>query len=103
MNTETQSSREPLEQAEQLLRDVLSTDFEEKEKSDAASLARMVVHIVNMQKVVDSSSDVRANAAKRLGDFAITTTRMASRNPDNAVRLSRAAEALRVASTQLNS
>ena len=102
MNTET-PMKEPLVQAEQLLRDVLNKDFEQNEKSDAASLARMVVHIVNMQKVVDSSSDVRANAAKRLGDFALTTTRMASRNPDSAVRLSRAAEALRVASTKLNS
>jgi hypothetical protein len=103
MNTETSVSIQPLVHAEELLRDVLRQEFDENVKSDAASLARMVVHIVNMQRVVDSSTDIRANAAKRLVDFAVTTTRMASRNPASAVRLSKAAEALREASTQLNS
>jgi hypothetical protein len=102
MNSQTTSSRADLEVAEAAIRDILIGDFKEDAKADAMSLNRMLIHIVNMQEAISTSPETRVNVAKRLGDFASATTRMASRNPDAAPKLSRLAEALGIASARLS-
>lgn len=102
MNSQASMSRAQLEQAEALLRDVLLKDFEGSKEGDAGSLERMMTHIVNMQGAVSISTDVHANAAKRLGDFAVAAQRMVDRRPQSAARLTRLAEVLRAASAGLN-
>lgn len=101
MNSQTSLSRADLEHAEALLREVLVEDFERDAKTDAGSLQRMLVHLVNMNVAVSTSPEQHANAAKRLGDFAVTTTRMTARHPDAAPRLNRLTHALRTASARL--
>lgn len=102
MNSQTSTSRADLEFAEAALREVLVEDFKKEARTDALSLDRMLVHIVNMHEAISSSPERHANVAKRLGDFAITTTRMASRNPDAATRLTRLSQALGAASQRLS-
>jgi len=101
MHSQTLSSRSDLEHAEALLREVLVDDFERDAKADAGSLSRMLVHLVNMHQALSVSTDDQANVAKRLGDFAVNTTRMSTRNPEAAPKLDRLAHALRTASTRL--
>ena len=102
MNSQTMSSRADLEFAEAALREVLIGEFKQDASADARSLDRMLVHIVNMHEAISTSPERHANVAKRLGDFAITTTRMASRNPDVASKLTRLSQALGAASSRLN-
>ncbi len=97
MNSQTMVSRGRLEHVEALLRDVLARDFEGDTKGDAGSLGRILVHIVNIHHRVSTVPDGHSNAAKRLGDFAVTMDRMASGKPRSAQRLTRLAAALRVA------
>jgi len=101
MDTKTLSSRADLEIAEASLRSVLIDEFRKEAKADAESLDRMLIHLVNMQGVIGSSPDRHANVAKRLGDFANTTSRMADRHPDAAPRLERLCHALRSASERI--
>ena len=101
MNSQTSSSRAELEFAEVALRDVLIREFGEEAKADAKSLGRMLVHLVNMHEAVCISPERHANVAKRLGDFAVMTSRMASRNPAAAAKLTRLSEMLRTASSRL--
>jgi uncharacterized damage-inducible protein DinB len=102
MNAQTSMSRAHLEQAEVMLRDVLAHDFAEESGGDSGSLGRMLVHIVNIQRAVSTSTDAHANAAKRLVDFAETTTRMTARKPESAQRLGKLADTLRAASSGLH-
>ena len=101
MNSQTLTSRADLEHAETLLREVLVRDFAPNAKGDAGSLTRMLVHIVNIHHAVATSPERHTNAAKRLGDFAVVTTRMTRRNPEAAPKLNRLAHALRTASRRL--
>ena len=101
MNSQTLSSRAELEFAEVALRDVLIGEFAEEAKSDAKSLSRMLVHLVNMHEAVCISPERHANVAKRLGDFAGMTSRMANRNPAAASKLTRLSEMLDAAGSRL--
>ena len=101
MNTKILSSRADLEIAEGSLRSVLIDEFREEAKADAQSLDRMLTHLVNMQGAICDAPEIHTNVAKRLGDFATTTLRMASRNPEAAAKLTRLSAALRSASERL--
>ena len=101
MNTKILSSRADLEIAEGSLRSVLIDEFREEAKADAQSLDRMLTHLVNMQGAIADAPEIHTNVAKRLSDFATTTLRMASRNPEAAAKLTRLSVALRSASERL--
>ena len=101
MNTKILSSRADLEIAEGSLRSVLIDEFREEAKADAQSLDRMLTHLVNMQGAIGDAPEIHTNVAKRLSDFATTTLRMASRNPEAAAKLTRLSVALRSASERL--
>jgi len=79
----------------------LMGEFKEEAMPDARSLGRMLVHLVNMHEAICTSSESHANVAKRLGDFALTTTRMANRNPQAATKLKRLSQVLDTASSRL--
>lgn len=102
MEAQAQTSETHLLQAEALLRDVLEKEFEGSTDGDAASLERMRLHLVNMHRAVATSPEVHANVAKRLGDFAMTTTRLAARWPASSVRMTELANTLRAASSELH-
>jgi len=101
MNSQTLSSRADLEFAEAALREVLVSEFRQDAKADAESLDRMLVHLVNMHEAISSSPERHANVAKRLADFATTSSRMAERNPAAATKLARLSTALRSASERI--
>lgn len=101
MNSPEILSRADIENAEGLLRSVLLDDLADGESGDAGSLQRMLAHLVNIHLAVSTSNDRNANAAKRLEDFAVTTTRMAARLPRSAAKLSRLSTALRAASARV--
>lgn len=100
MNSQTLSSRADLEFAEATLRQVLAGPFQDA-KSDAMSLQRMLVHLVNMHQAISMSPERHTNVAKRLGDFATTAARMASRNPEAAPLLTKLSEILRASGVRL--
>jgi hypothetical protein len=102
MNSQTLISRARLEHAEALLREALARDFDGNTSSLARSLARMLVHVVDIHRAVSSAPEAYANAAKRLGDFAATLERMALARPEAAPRLERAAAAMRAARTEMH-
>jgi hypothetical protein len=102
MNSQTLSSRADLEIAEVALRDLLVEDFRQEAKGDATSLNRMLIHLVNMHEALSTSPDRHINVAKRLGDFAQTTSKMAGRHPQAASKLTRLSDALRAASERLH-
>ncbi len=56
--------------------DVLQTNAPTSQFQTPASLLRMLVHVVNIQKSVDQGCDDPANAIKRLRDFANTIERL---------------------------
>ncbi len=89
--------RSRLEHAEALLREVLVRDFETSRPTEAGCLGRMLVHLVNMNRAVSTSSDGNANVAKRLGDFATTTARITVPDAESAARLARLVAALKAA------
>ncbi len=101
MNAQTMSSQADLEIAEAALRAVLDEEFRTDAKIDASSLDHMLIHIVNMHKAVVTSPERHANVAKRLGDFAVSTSRMADRNPKAAPQLTRLTGALLTARTRV--
>jgi hypothetical protein len=100
MNSQTLSSRADLEFAEATLRQVLVAQFHDA-KTDAMSLHRMLVHLVNMHQAISMSPERHANVAKRLVDFATTVARMASRNPEAAPMLTKLSDILRSAGVRL--
>jgi hypothetical protein len=100
MNSQTLSSRADLEFAEAALRQVLVGQLQEA-KTDAMSLRRMLVHLVNMHQAISMSPERHTDVAKRLGDFATTVARMASRNPAEAPLLTKLSEFLRAAGVRL--
>jgi hypothetical protein len=74
-----QTTRESLEQARSLMRELidrLQMDTPVGHAQTPASLLRILVHIANIQKLVDQSSEDPANAIKRLRDFANTIERL---------------------------
>ena len=100
MNSQVACSRADLEFAESALRDVLA-GVQHESKADATLLNHMLTHLVNMGEAISTSPERHDNVAKRLGDFAMTTSRMAIRNPDSAPKLTRLTEHLRTASERL--
>jgi hypothetical protein len=101
MNSQTCLTRAELEFAELRLRDVLVEDFRTASKSDAMSLDRILIHVVNMNEAISTAPESHDNVAKRLDDFAGMTARMATRNPASAAKLTRLSEALRAVSSRL--
>jgi hypothetical protein len=99
MNSQTLSSRADLEIAEVALRDSL---LDLDPKGDGTSLRRILVHLVNMHEALSSSPESHSNVAKRLGDFAVTTARMATKHPQAAAKLERLSDALRAAGERLS-
>ena len=101
MNSQTCLTRAELEFAELRLRDILVEEFRTHAKADASSLDRMLVHVVNMNEAISTSPERYADVAKRLDDFAAMTSRMASRNPASASKLTRLSDALRAVSSRI--
>lgn len=101
MNAQALLSRADLEFAEAALREVLVGEFRQDARADASSLDRMLIHLVNMREAINTSPARYADVARRLGDFEINTTRMASRNPDAAPALTRLSQALGAAKMRL--
>ena len=100
MNAQTTSSRADLEFAEAALRAAQGEEF--RKGTDASALGSMLVHLVNMHEAISTSPERHANVAKRLGDFAAATSKMAGRNPEAAAKLTRLTEALLTASTHVS-
>jgi hypothetical protein len=96
----------PLEQAEAQLRDIFQRHLPNA-PAEAGSLGRMLNHVVNIRRAVSESTDDHANAAKRLGDFALTVERMAKRAPANdeemTARIHNLANTLKTAGSELAS
>ena len=101
MNSQTCLTRAELEFAELRLRDVLDEEFRKDARSDAMSLDRILVHVVNMNEAISTAPETHVNVAKRLDDFAAMTARMAGRNPASASKLTRLSEALRAVSSRI--
>lgn len=101
MDSRIAISRSRLDHAEALLREVLTRDFEDTRPAESGSLGRMLVHIVNMNQAVSTSSDGHENVAKRLGDFALTTSRITVPDAESADRLARLVAALKLAKSGL--
>jgi len=56
--------------------DQLQSDAATGQTQTPASLSRILLHMVNIQKVADQPSEDSANAVKRLRDFANTIERL---------------------------
>jgi hypothetical protein len=73
------TSQESLEQARILLRELIDRLQADAQSGQApTSLLRLLVHIANIQRAVELSSEDFGNAVKRLRDFANTIERMDS-------------------------
>ena len=75
----TQTIHESLGRACALMRDLidqLQSDAAISQTQTPASLSRILLHMVNIQKVADQPSEDSANAVKRLRDFANTIERL---------------------------
>src|SRR5438046_1815151 len=94
----------PLEQAAAQLRE-LAQRQQSIAPAEANVLRRMLTHIVNMKRSVLSSAQDHANAAKRLGDFSLTLSKMADNlqaaDHGLATRLKQLAASLSLAGRQL--
>jgi hypothetical protein len=101
MNEQSLSPRADLEFADIAIREVLHDEFRAVAGADAASLDRIRIHVINIQEAVNTSPERRANAAKRLSDFAATASRMSTRHPDAAPQLAKLCNALQAASLQV--
>ena len=95
----------PLDRAVSQLREISEDHELLKSSIDAASVRRMVVHIVNINLSVLASTRDHLNATKRLKDFASTLIRIAknAESPNEALttRLARVAQHLHAASDEL--
>ena len=94
MDTRLSISRARLEHAEALLREVLAEDYDGEQTSEARTLGRMLVHIVNMHQAVSASTVDDVNVARRLGDFAKSMSRVTPPTEESGVRFKRLADAL---------
>jgi hypothetical protein len=94
MDTRLSISRARLETAEALLREVLAEDYDGEQTSEARTLGRMLVHIVNMHQAVSNSTVDDANVARRLGDFAKSMSRVTPPTEESGVRFKRLTDAL---------
>src|SRR3954468_9289161 len=101
MDSRTSISRGRLEHAEGLLREVIDRDFDAKLTGEGGSLNRILVHIVNMNRVVRTSSGENMKVAKPLGNFAHVRETMSPPTPESAARPTRLASALNSASEAL--
>src|SRR5688572_7418620 len=101
MNTQPTPAHQVLETAKLSLQDVLDETFRSEANAEAATLDRMLVHLKNMDAAIEAAPDVQANIVKRLGDFAVTASRMAVHNLAAAPKLTRLADVLRAASQRL--
>ena len=101
MNSQTSTTRAELELAEVTLRDILRDEAMASARSDTTSLSRILVHVVNMHQAISISPERHANVAKRLDDFALSASKMASRNPEAAPKLSKLSNAFRAAGERL--
>ena len=75
----TQTIHESLGRACALMRDLidqLQSDAAISQTQTPASLSRILLHMVNIQKVADQPSQDPTNAVKRLRDFANTIERL---------------------------
>ena len=73
------TTTELLEQVRALMRELidrLQTDAPAGQAHVPASLLRILVHVVNIQKTVEQASESPVNAVKRLKDFANTIERL---------------------------
>lgn len=102
MNSQSLVCRTHLEHAEALLREVVLCNFENA-SGDAKSLDGIRVHIQNIQQAISASDEVHVNAAKRLGDFAVTTSRILARNPGCTPQLTEICKTLRAAESGIQS
>ncbi len=102
----TPSADNPLEDAEAQLREIFQRRLP-KAPAEAGTLGRILAHVVNIRRSVRESSLDHVNAAKRLGDFAMTINRMAQRlfpsDHDTAARMTGLADSLRAAGDSLAS
>jgi hypothetical protein len=94
-----------LDHAQQELQEILTLNQGADSPLDAGSLGRIQTHIVNIDQSVRTSTLDYANAAKRLNDFAMTLTRMATRitvpDADLTARLARLSQILQAAGARL--
>jgi hypothetical protein len=79
MSDTTQIQENPLDHAELQLRAICESDAQYDEAIDTGSLNRMLVHIRNINASVSTSTRDHVNAAKRLTDFSVTLSRLASK------------------------
>ena len=77
MTISAQTSENPLERATNQLRDICREHEHLTAPFDAGSLARMLVHIANINHSILLSTRDHLNASKRLHDFALTLERIA--------------------------
>lgn len=101
MQTNTATYQADIDSAQASLRHVLGGEFRESAAVEAGSLARILVHVENIQRAISESPTCHVNAAKRLGDFADITSRMETRFPAWRDSFSAASKALRAASVRL--
>jgi hypothetical protein len=78
MTDKTEIQDNPLAAAEAQLRDICERHEEFAAPIDTGSLGRMMVHIRNINRSVSESSRDYRNAAKRLTDFGVTLSRLAT-------------------------
>lgn len=107
MSDTTQIQNNPLDHAELQLREICESHAQFEEAIDAGSLNRMLVHIRNINASVSASTRDHVNAAKRLTDFSVTLSRLATKcsalNAELAMRISNLAGTLRDAGAEIAS
>ena|SRR5688572_25927805 len=95
----------PLERAAVQLRDICQDHEHLAAPFDSKSLARMLVHIGNINRAVLESTQHHLNASKRLHDFAVTLGRIAKhfapKEANLATRMTNVANTLEVAGAEL--
>jgi hypothetical protein len=105
MSISTLSDSNPLTRAADQLRDICREHGHLAVPFDAGSLARMLVHIGNINHSVLASTEDHSNASKRLNDFAITLRRvashLASKDSNVALRMNGVASDLAAAGAEL--
>jgi hypothetical protein len=95
----TPSASADIHNAEETLREVLASGLREEASDSANSLERMLIHLVNMQRAIETTPASFSNVAKRLKDFSATASQMAAKHPVSAGKLEKLSEALRTASS----
>ena len=105
MSLSTPTSENPLEFAAIQLRDICRDHEHLTAPFDRGSLARMLVHIANINHSVLASSRDHVNASKRLRDFSLTLDRIARhfapQDEALAARMTNVAKVLQAAGEEL--